>query len=336
MDIRRLLEIDTQDLIKILDKSASRKSTHSWVFLPKGQLDGRVVLVAHIDTVWDRGSYGSGIGYSSYSDYGKYGTSKYKKYSKRSIDWEEKPKELFYDSKKKVYWSPDGLGADDRAGVWAALYIFQSLPENEKPIILLTDLEETGGYGAQDAADNFPDILKNGNLFIELDRQGSDDCVFYNGEPAKFQKFIESYGFTTAIGSFSDISFICPEMDTCGVNLSVGYYNEHTKQEYLKFDELIETIRKVKRIIKDNALRSHKWILPDQSIYSKHGLGTGYKGYSKDSWWQTAYGNDGNYSGDPAYEGITTDEEEDYWFMAKEERARQENEKLLEGAIKIE
>ena len=31
------------------------------------------------------------------------------------------PEEIFYDSEAQVMWSPDGLGADDRAGVFAII-----------------------------------------------------------------------------------------------------------------------------------------------------------------------------------------------------------------------
>ena len=38
----------------------------------------------------------------------------------------EPPEDIYYDREKGVMWSPQGLGADDRAGVFAILKIIQS------------------------------------------------------------------------------------------------------------------------------------------------------------------------------------------------------------------
>ena len=46
---------------------------------------------------------------------------------------------LFYDEKKGVLWSPEGLGADDRAGVFAILKILQT---GLRPSVILTTDEE--------------------------------------------------------------------------------------------------------------------------------------------------------------------------------------------------
>ena len=52
---------------------------------------------------------------------------------------------MFYDERKGVLWSPEGLGADDRAGVFSILKILQ---ENLRPSVILTTDEEKGGIGA--------------------------------------------------------------------------------------------------------------------------------------------------------------------------------------------
>ena len=67
----------------------------------------------------------------------------------------------------------------------------------------------------------------------------------------EFEKYINSFGFKTNKGIFSDISFICPNWNVAGVNLSAGYYNEHTEVESLKLDDLEYTIDRVKELISD-------------------------------------------------------------------------------------
>ena len=51
------------------------------------------------------------------------------------------PERIYYDSKKRVMWSPEGLGADDRAGIFAILKILQA---GFRPSICFTTDEELG------------------------------------------------------------------------------------------------------------------------------------------------------------------------------------------------
>jgi hypothetical protein len=154
------------------------------------------------------------------------------------------PKRIFHDQIQNVLWSPEGLGADDRAGVWA---ILQLITDEKKPYIIFTTKEEIGGVGAYKVIDEIKNIPPV-NLIIELDRKGSNDAVFYSCDNKDFVDYVENFGFTKNYGSFSDISIICPEWRIAGVNLSTGYYNAHTKEEYLNVNELNDVILKVKKI----------------------------------------------------------------------------------------
>ena len=62
-------------------------------------------------------------------------------------------------------------------------------------------------------------------------------------------KYISGKGFQTALGSFSDISLLAPELGVAAVNLSSGYYNAQTLHEYINVKELNNTISKVGEII---------------------------------------------------------------------------------------
>ena len=157
------------------------------------------------------------------------------------------PVEIFYDRQANVIWSPQGLGADDRAGVFAIVKI---LSLGLRPHIIFTTDEEIGAIGAEELS-VLPCPFKNCKFIIELDRANKNDCVFYSCCNDEFEEFIENYGFKTAIGTFSDISLICPRWGIAGVNLSVGYREEHTYSEVLFVDYLLKTIEKVKRILED-------------------------------------------------------------------------------------
>lgn len=156
------------------------------------------------------------------------------------------PMHIYYDKEQNIIWSPEGLGADDRAGVFAIIKILQS---HLHPSILFTTDEEIGGLGAQAFIDDYPEPPIEFKYIIQLDRQGYTDCVFYNCDNPKFTKYIENFGFHTEWGTFTDISHICPVWRIAGVNLSVGYKNEHSVSETLQTAALETTIEKVKQML---------------------------------------------------------------------------------------
>ena len=155
---------------------------------------------------------------------------------------------IYYDRSKNVMWSPEGLGADDRAGVYAIIQIIKS---GLRPTVIFTTDEELGALGADKLVKDIPKPNCELKYIIELDRRGSNDCVFYDCYNMDFEAYIESFGFVTNFGSFSDISVICPEWGVAGVNLSIGYYNEHSISETLHIGQMFETIKRVKTMLKD-------------------------------------------------------------------------------------
>ena len=86
---------------------------------------------------------------------------------------------------------------------------------------------------------------------IELDRQGYKECVFYDCDNPDFEKYVNSFGFNTETGTFTDISIICPEWGVAGVNLSVGYLWEHSYIEHFYSEMWYDTYRKVVRMLDD-------------------------------------------------------------------------------------
>ncbi len=154
------------------------------------------------------------------------------------------PEYVFHDTRKNVLFAPGGLGADDRAGVYAILSIIKT----HKCDVLFTSGEESGGIGARAFVKDYPANLGY-KMGIQLDRRGRNDAVFYDNDSEKFHEYIYGYGFKEAHGSFSDISIIGPRWEFNTVNLSVGYRNEHTGHEHLYVDELYATIAKVKNML---------------------------------------------------------------------------------------
>lgn len=156
------------------------------------------------------------------------------------------PKNIYYDKGQHTMWSPQGLGADDRAGIFAIIKILQ---HSFLPHICLTTGEEAGGVGANVLIAKYPKPPFDIKYIVELDRQGIQDAVFYYCDNPKFKDYIESCNFISDWGTFTDISIICPVWKIAGVNLSVGYFNEHSKIETLHTDILYATIKKVEQMI---------------------------------------------------------------------------------------
>lgn len=181
--------------------------------------------------------------------------------------FKERPEDIFYDRVKNVLWSPQGLGADDRAGVFAIINIVKS---GLRPHIIFTTGEEMGGLGARVLTYIEPKPFAEMKYIIQLDRRGKDDCVFYECDNVKFIEYIKSFGFHEEYGSFSDISELCPTWKVAGVNLSIGYKNEHSLIEILYIDYLLSTVEKVKEMLKDvNNINSFEYI---PALYSLSSL----------------------------------------------------------------
>lgn len=203
-----------------------------------------IALAAHMDTVFEKDTL----------------------YSQR---------ELFYDRVKNTMWCDKGAGFDDKAGIYA---IFQILKSGLKPHVIFTTDEEKGCIGATALA-TLRQPFKDLKYIIQLDRRGVNDCVFYDCDNPEFVKYVETFGFTEAIGSFTDISDICPAWKVAGVNLSVGYNCEHTTSETLYVPALLNTIDRVKKMLSEAVIPAFEYIPSKYSYGSYFGPYSDYYGY---------------------------------------------------------
>ena len=199
--------------------------------------------------------------------------------------FKDAPKNIFYDRAKNVMWSPEGLGADDRAGVYAIVQIIKS---GLRPTVIFTTDEELGCKGAEKLVKDMPAAPTELKYIIELDRRGSDDCVFYQCDNDDFEAYVESFGFVMNFGSFSDISEICPAWKVAGVNLSIGYYNEHSYSETLYIGQMLNTIRKVKNMLNSADVAPY---YEYKEIYTKSWLSKWMSPHEDDDWgWDPSFG----------------------------------------------
>ena len=150
------------------------------------------------------------------------------------------------ENKNGVISSPQGIGGDDRCGV----FIIMNLLKEYNCSVLLCEEEEKGGVGARKFIKT--DYINNldVNFMIEFDRNGNNDAVFYSCDNKDFIKFVEdNTNFFETGGSFSDISVLMPAAKLAAVNLSSGYYKAHTPAEYVIYEEMFDTIDAAKNLI---------------------------------------------------------------------------------------
>ena len=164
--------------------------------------------------------------------------------------------EIFYDRRKNVMWAAEGLGADDRAGIFA---IIQIIRRGFRPHVIFTTDEEKGCLGAEKLG-QIPCPFEDLRYIIQLDRRGANDCVFYDCDNAEFTRYVEQFGFVEAIGSFTDICSICPPWKVAGVNLSIGYQNEHSISETLHVGYMLNTIDKVCNMLSEKDTPKFEYI----------------------------------------------------------------------------
>lgn len=169
-----------------------------------------------------------------------------------------------------VFMSPQGIGGDDRCGVYALLQV----AKNFRVHLLFTEDEEKGCIGAKKFIK--AGIIPIVNYIIEVDRKGVDDAVFYQCDNPDFTKFIVDHGFKEEYGSCSDISDIAPFLGVAAVNLSSGYYNPHQISEYIVLEDLAKTISRIMTILKDDVLTKYKYIKKAYSYYKDDYFGGQY------------------------------------------------------------
>ena len=221
-----------------------------------------------------------------------------------------KNRELFYDRAKNVMWCPRGAGFDDKAGIFAILTI---LKDGFRPHVIFTMDEEIGGLGASALADTYKFHPFNDlKYIIQLDRRNTNDCVFYDCDNEEFIDYVEKFGFSEAYGSFSDISELCPSWMVAGVNLSIGYDNEHTISEYLNVTALFATIKKVKNMLSETEIPFFEYV-PSYFGYGRYFGGHGHSGYPYDDYYDY-YGYNDFHGKSRFHEKTKREEEKTHYF----------------------
>lgn len=141
------------------------------------------------------------------------------------------------------------IGGDDKCGIFIILYLLYTRKLDFN--FLFTVGEETGAIGSRGfvAKRDLSEI----SYGLILDRNGNTDilCTMNDYGTDDFENMLywvgEAHGYSPAMGTFSDADEL-RDLFSC-TNLSVGYYDAHTKKEYVVVEDLMNAYRYVMDIL---------------------------------------------------------------------------------------
>ena len=175
-----------------------------------------------------------------------------------------------YSKKNKRF---EGLGADDKNGIWIALKCLMDLSVPMK-VALFTG-EEIGCVGSSHADMSFFDNVR---FVIEPDRRGSGDLItnicMTSLCSRRFIKAIgyKTYGYKKEEGLLTDVLTLKErDLGVSCVNISCGYYDPHTDNEFTVKKDLLNALDFTKHIITScTSVYRHKY----ESTYINSGKGS--------------------------------------------------------------
>lgn len=150
---------------------------------------------------------------------------------------------------------PTGIGGDDKCGIFGALECLNDLPHIK---IALFVSEETGCWGSRYANNEFfSDVAYAIQLDAPEDYMVTEVCSgirlfdrethFFDVIDGVFRENLRFYEYK--IHPYTDVSMLKKKFDFSCVNISCGYYNYHTKHEYIVLEDLERAINMSKQII---------------------------------------------------------------------------------------
>lgn len=147
---------------------------------------------------------------------------------------------------------PVGIGADDKNGIWCALKILEKYDAVKCAFFVQ---EETGCHGSQFADMKF---FNDCRFVLQADRKGGNDFINdASGVQLCDSKFMgllnmKKYGYKPTNGLMTDVMTLKSRgLEVACANISCGYYNPHTCDEYTNFAELENCLEFMENIVEN-------------------------------------------------------------------------------------
>lgn len=160
---------------------------------------------------------------------------------------------------------PTGIGGDDKCGVFACLTLLKELPFLKAAFFVA---EETGCNGSRQADEEF---FKNVGYGIQFDAPENwmitEKCfgqVLFDRESEFFEKcnqvLSESMNpkdMKYMVHPYTDVYALRSKFDFSCINFSIGYYDYHTKDEYVVIEDVFNGIDMGKKMIEKLGYKLH-------------------------------------------------------------------------------
>jgi putative aminopeptidase FrvX len=162
--------------------------------------------------------------------------------------------------------SPTGIGGDDKCGIFICLELLKTL---DKVKIGLFVSEETGCHGSSKCDENF---LQDVGYITQYDAPGNhlitEICSgvrLFERDSEFFTKSLDA--IETAFGNemlvqshpYTDISQLKKKIDVCCINMSCGYYNMHSNQEFVSIEDVENAITAGLNMVKELGFKKYKY-----------------------------------------------------------------------------
>lgn len=172
--------------------------------------------------------------------------------------------------------NPTGIGGDDKAGVFACLTLLKELPYLKAAFFVS---EETGCHGSK-AADS--EFFENVGYGIQFDAPENwmitEECFgqklfdreteFFNKIDKVLTEGMVNEDMKYMIHPYTDVYALRGKFDFSCINFSIGYYNYHTKNEYVVIEDVFNGIDMGRKMIQELGYNLHyKESVPQKNRY---------------------------------------------------------------------
>lgn len=161
--------------------------------------------------------------------------------------------------------NPTGIGGDDKCGVFACLTLLKQLPYLKAAFFVS---EETGCHGSKNAD---PEFFKNVGYAIQFDAPENwmitEKCfgqILFDRDTEFFKTCdkVLTEGMVPAdmqymVHPYTDVYALRGKFNFSCINFSIGYYDYHTKNEYVVVEDVYNGIEMGRKMIEDLGYKLH-------------------------------------------------------------------------------
>jgi len=150
------------------------------------------------------------------------------------------PIDIEYHGKEIILSSKNGIGGDDKNGIFVILEMLKNSNISMKAIFFAN--EETGFEGASKIDLSFFDNI---SYLVEIDRKNNSDiirdhyCVSFD---RAFNSIAENNNYYETMGSITDVLYLqnTGDININAINISCGFYEPHTKKEIIVWSDVMK------------------------------------------------------------------------------------------------